>query len=113
MKKKGIIASLFVLCGIFVSCSKMDVEPITCSEEVSLSEDLQPIIDAKCATEGCHVSGYWKGDYNDYETIKKHYDKGSLYKKVVVKQTMPKGDVLAQEEIDLWHCWIQAGAPNN
>lgn len=115
MKKLYIIGALLVGMTFFNACKKEKVADIDCAAEVSYSEDIKPMIDQSCAIAGCHVSGFWKGDYTSFEDVKKHADKGSMFRKVVQNKTMPKGDGgdLTQAQIDLFHCWLDQGALEN
>ena len=120
---KNLFPVLILCLGIFaVSCGSDDtVEPegIDCTGiNPSYMDDIKPIIDATCALAGCHVAGFVNGDYTTYEGLKSKVDNGSLSRRVVEDKDMPPPDTsgpteLTTVQIQLIHCWIEDGAPNN
>lgn len=92
--------------------------PITEITVVSFSVDVNPIIQANCATSGCHVPrGIGPGTYESYAKIKAAVDNPnnnkSLGNRVVVQMDMPQSGPLPQSQINIIKTWIDQGAPNN
>ncbi|NNC94999.1 MAG: hypothetical protein HKN92_05505 [Chitinophagales bacterium] len=83
---------------------------------VSFSADVQPIIDLKCATPGCHVAGGSPGIImTNYAGIKAKVDDGSFENRALVQKNMPPSGSqdLTNCELDILTAWINAGAPDN
>jgi hypothetical protein len=95
---------------------------------VSYSDDIEPILNEKCAFVGCHVAGHVTNlDLSNYDTFKDGGDSGAAFvaddgeESLVVKridgsqppQMPPNGPPLDQDEIQLFIDWINEGAENN
>lgn len=105
------------------SCTK-DVGPdpallpkvFTC-DSVKFGSTIKPIIDASCATPGCHVpGGSGPGDFTTFADISLKVQTGSFKSYVIdgVPSIMPKGGPrLPDDQIEKIKCWLDAGAPNN
>ena len=69
-----ILQVLFVSLLVFAlasSCKDDGMPAEDCNNpEPSYADDIKPIIDLACATAGCHVTGFDKGDYTSYEGVK-------------------------------------------
>ena len=105
------ILSLFIVTTIS-SCNKdktVDCETVS----ATFSNDISPILMSSCNTVNCHSSTSNNSDYTSYDKIKIAVDNGNLRTRVVDKKSMPIGSSLTQEQIDKFHCWLDAGAPNN
>ncbi|MEQ8907855.1 MAG: hypothetical protein RIC95_01570 [Vicingaceae bacterium] len=89
----------------------------TSKAAISFQADVQPIIQANCATSGCHnaVTVAGGGNFTTYAGIKAKVDNGSFENRVIVRQDMPPSNKtpLSNSEIDLLKDWLEAGAPNN
>lgn len=84
-----------------------------CSEPVSLSGDVLPIIQANCAIEGCHVTGTGLPDYTSKQTV---LELASRIKTRTGNGTMPPANAptsLTLEEINTIACWVDQGAEDN
>ena len=109
---------LLVLSTSITSCY-YDVEDelyITCEapEEVSFSEDVNPLIQQGCAISGCHVSSNSnRVNLETYQEIKASVDNGSFQSYVIVDRSMPPSGPLNDCEIAILNKWINQGAPNN
>jgi uncharacterized membrane protein len=120
---KNFLPLLIICLLIFaVSCGSDDsVEPdvIDCTGiDPSYMNDIKPIIDESCALAGCHVAGFVNGDYTTYAGLKSKVDNGSLSRRAVEDKDMPPSNTsgpteLTTAQIQLIHCWIEDGAPNN
>jgi hypothetical protein len=102
------------LAVLFSSCTK-DVAkpepPVETCEQVSFSQDIQPIIVAQCTS--CHTSAYLCGALTDYSSIKEKYTNGTLRQRVLVQKDMPAGSTLTEAQLKKINCWIEQGAPEN
>lgn len=113
------IAILFAGTWILVSSCHNDKEEllnpggINCvGVNARFAVDVNPIIQSRCATAGCHAAGSTNGPgpLTTYDQIR---DAANRIKPAVVSRIMPKGSTLSTEEIKLINCWIESGAPNN
>ena len=119
MQKFG--ASLFCLCltvlGVLDSCVYHDFPEYVCDDQYTFSEDIQPIIQTKCAVSGCH-NGDMGPDLNwtDFDEFHKRASSG-LVKYRVTHRIMPPAEspagALTQEQINAIACWADQGALNN
>jgi hypothetical protein len=83
-------------------------------EGVSFAADIKPIIDASCATAGCHVQGgSGNGIFENYSQVKAKVDNGSMRQRVVVQQDMPPSTPLTACQLAHFEQWLNEGAPNN
>ncbi|MEM9024265.1 MAG: cytochrome c [Bacteroidota bacterium] len=98
---------------------KMEIEVPVAGEcdtiQASFSNDVNPIIQSRCAIPGCHVGGTTaNGVYLTYDGVFEKVSNGSLINRVVVQRTMPpSGPALTDEEIRTFRCWIESGGPDN
>ncbi len=76
--------------------------------------DITPIINAKCASSGCH-NGSAPGNFTSYAGIKTYIDNGKVKDRVFVKKDMPVAGLpqLTEDEKNSLQCWLDNGAPNN
>ena len=108
---------LFVFFLIIGSCTKDKTTPAVCLEEVSFSEDVQPIIMNSCATTGCHSAAAVANEMNfeSYENIFEH--RATILKTIRHESgvaSMPIGaEQLSADNIQKISCWINQGALNN
>lgn len=106
-----------LLLSINLSCSKDKVglkkpfPEVQCSDTISFSNDVLPIIQNHCT--GCHdnSNGY---TFTNYQNISSHYQeivgsmKGNGY------QLMPQGEgPLPDTTIQKIQCWVNQGLKNN
>jgi hypothetical protein len=79
----------------------------------SFVEDIQPIIDSKCAISGCH-NGNQSPKLSSYAGVKSN---SSFIRSSVTDRSMPPSNSaagsLSQGQIDLINCWVEDGAINN
>ncbi|MCZ8284549.1 MAG: hypothetical protein O9353_03750 [Bacteroidia bacterium] len=123
MKTHLLIALSFGSLFFASSCTK-DIGPdpalipknVNICDSVKFSSTIKPIIDANCATSGCHVpGGSGPGDFTSFPDISLKVQNGSFKARVIdgVPGFMPATGRLPQPEIDKITCWLNAGAPNN
>jgi hypothetical protein len=74
---------------------------------------VQPLIQARCASAGCHVSGgTGPGDFTQYANVKARVDDGRFQQVVLVQGSMPPSGSLPACDQQKLQAWINAGAPN-
>lgn len=122
--KKLIPALLVILVG-FASCYKDNAEDMypgnatSCdTTNVTFSGVVKPIIDAKCATAGCHINAAASGiDLSTYAGVAHVAGYGDLMGAIThngVFSPMPKGmPKLDDCTIAKIRVWVNAGAPDN
>lgn len=87
--------------------------PVDCSTvEAKFSANVQPLINAKCATSGCHDATASGGlIFQNYSQISGAKDRVNA--RAVVEKSMPPTGPLQPAELNIIKCWIESGAPNN
>ena len=103
------LAFLFTL--LLVACGKDDDKnPFACGEEISLEQDVMPIINTYCIDFQCHGDGGVPILNTSTQVIKY----ANTIRDEVVAGTMPANqDVLTASEIELIECWVTDGALDN
>ena len=118
--RKSVASFLSIFCfGVIGldSCVYHDFPDYACKEELSFTEDVQPIISTKCAISGCH-NGDMGPDLNwtDFEQFSKRVQSG-LVKYRVTNRIMPPAfspeGPLTQQQINTIACWAEQGGVNN
>ncbi len=77
----------------------------------TFAADVKPIIDTKCASAGCHISGAQSPDLSSYAMVKANIVR--VEARAVTLKTMPVSGALSVLEINKLKNWIDAGALNN
>ena len=123
--RKLIYITFKILCLsviVFGACRNEQIVPVPCKnpvskETISYNLDVYPVISSNCTLANCHVTGFEKGNFTNFDEIKKKADSGIL-KYMIVTQQMPHGNTKGQTY--LTDCektkiltWIDAGAKNN
>jgi hypothetical protein len=113
-----------LMSSLFIFSCKNDKGPLPmaaaigeCDSVVYYKEDIVPIMNAKCATPGCHVPGSSYGDFTTYTGTKVRLDDGTI-KSTVFNNTpypMPQAGSLplTDAEKKKLNCWIKQSYPNN
>lgn len=111
------IKFLFLVAAVLftmIACKKnsSDYVPNCGSTTPSFASSVNPLIQARCATSGCHNSTTKADgvDLSTYALIIAHKDH---IKSEVASGGMPEGSTLTSAQKDSMLCWINAGAPNN
>lgn len=104
-----VVVSIF-LSTISCTTDKFEIDP--CSD-VSYLHTIKPLVNLKCATNGCHISGFLPGDFTNYEVLKKKVSEGKIQSLVFDLSIMPPGDKLTESELSVLECWINNGAKSN
>ncbi len=123
---KKLIPALFLILVGFASCYKDNAEDMypgsagnSCdTTNVTFSGVVKPIIDAKCATAGCHINAAASGiDLSNYAGVAHIANDGDLMGAIThngVFSPMPKGMAKLDDcTIAKIRVWVNAGAPNN
>lgn len=84
---------------------------------VSYSGAISPIVQARCATPGCHVAGgSGTGDFTVFTELKEQVDNGRLMLSLrggADAIPMPPDGALRDCEVEQFQLWVNAGAPND
>lgn len=81
---------------------------------VSYMNDVDPIIQSKCAIAGCHVAGTGLPDYTNFSELQSRAnDQPGGVRQRVKSGDMPRDGDLTAEEISTILCWVDEGAQNN
>jgi|688.fasta_scaffold76443_3 hypothetical protein len=75
------------------------------------STDIRPIMEVRCATSGCHVSGSQSPALQTYDQV--FNNRVRVQVRACIEKTMPAGNALSSSDINKLNNWINAGAPNN
>lgn len=109
--------TLLLSVGLLMNCTSDNEEDLfdqdVCDETVSLTTDVQPIVNNNCAVSGCHVSGAQSPDLSTKQNI---IDRASRIKQRTQSRSMPppgSGITLTDEEIAILGCWVDNGANDN
>ncbi len=113
-----LINAIFVL-GLFslIACTQKATTFECASVSSTYTNNVKPILDASCATSGCHnatskADGY---DFSTYTNAKTHASHGHFLGSIQhLKgyEAMPKNSAkLSDADIKLISCWVQNGTP--
>lgn len=117
MKKivTGLSLAMFILQGCYYDKEELlyPGSVVDCSSVSAKYTDVQPIINTKCATAGCHTTAAAAGGialetYDQVRTMSVR-----INQRVIVERTMPPASPLPTNEIAILKCWINSGVPNN
>lgn len=119
MKRAGLHIFLIAVCMVaFESCyndSEEELYPNSnqtdTSAAVTWTLTVKPIIDQKCATAGCHVSGAQSPDLSSYLGVFNNKDRVKI--RATELDNMPAAGALSQANQDAIAKWINNGALNN
>ncbi len=115
MKKTLNYLLIILSVAVIAACTSDNEEDlfgdVQVPEEVSLSADIMPIMNAKCALSGCHVSG---GTFPDLSTKSSVIARASRVKaRTRVGGGMPKTGSISAEQRTLIGAWVDQGAKDN
>jgi hypothetical protein len=113
LKTAFIVLTVF---GVLFACSKStdSTSSVDCSGTTkSFSSDVNPIIQATCATNSaCHGSGSNNGP-GELLTYSEIFNARSSIRSAVLSGSMPKTGSLTTAQKNAIICWIDNGAANN
>lgn len=108
---------IFFTIQVIISCTYENeeelfeiVDPGSELEEISLSNDIIPIINADCAISGCHVAGV---QFPNLMLKANIISSASSTKSRTQSGNMPKGRSLSLVEKNLIKNWVDQGAKDN
>ena len=85
------------------------------TQGVSWAQDIQPLIQLRCATPGCHVPGAQSPDLTTYAAVKAQADAGRIQARVIdrVPSSMPPtGPLPSCDQLKIKR-WLEEGSPDN
>jgi uncharacterized membrane protein len=83
----------------------------TTTQAASWTADVKPIMDSRCATNGCHVSGQQSPALQTYDQV--FNNRVRVQVRACQQKTMPPSAPLSNTDVNKLNSWINAGAPNN
>lgn len=93
------------------------IEPFSCDEVVSFSEEVLPLITTNCSTSGCHSESSGSAGYIFSNHTNIAGNSALILKTIQHEQgviPMPLGgSQLSPEQIGKVACWIEQGEANN
>ncbi|HRG58132.1 MAG TPA: hypothetical protein PK323_04195 [Bacteroidia bacterium] len=108
---------LFLALSLFIGACKVskptEQNANTTEAEVSYKKSILPIIESKCSISGCHVQGFYEGDFTLFEEVKKQVDRGKFRRLVIDNKSMPPDEPLNPKDIKLIDTWLKQGGNNN
>jgi hypothetical protein len=112
------IIFLFVTVTIFSSCKDQAPEVYDCTGVTpTYTTNVKPILDAKCATSGCHNSATKKEgyDFSNYASAssgsKNEAFLGSIQHKRGFEEMPHDAPKLDENSVKILSCWVQNGSP--
>jgi hypothetical protein len=100
-------------CGTSKKTTTATTETKAPMNEISYKKYIWPIIESKCAVSGCHIQGFYEGDFTIFEQLKKFVDSGKLRRMVIDNKVMPPEQPLDAMDIKLIDTWLKQGGNNN
>ena len=112
-------ATTFLLAAMIASCTpEGDLTTYDCSSTApTYTAIIKPVLDAKCATSGCHNASSAKSgfDLSTYATCKTASEDAAFrgaIQHISGFSNMPRGgDKLDEPTVKIISCWVQNGAP--
>lgn len=112
MKYVALGSVLFIIQSCYFDKAEELYPNSSCNtSSVTYANDVSKIINAKCASAGCHVVGAQLPDLSDFNKVKSSVDR--VKARAIIDRTMPPGAPLTPCEIDKLNKWINDGAQNN
>lgn len=117
--QKLTLAALFLLViGLSTQCKKDEIEVIDCTGVTpTYTANVKSILDANCATSGCHSSSSKRAGYDlsSYTTSKSAAGNDAFLgavRHLSGYSKMPRGgSKLSDADIKTLSCWVQNGMP--
>jgi len=104
---------LVIVIGSISSCKKKTADTFDCSAAYTYSTDIKPIMEASCATPGCHGNGAKQGgfDLSNYNGCKAAKDRlDGAVQHLSGYAPMPDGaPKLSDANIQKISCWVKNG----
>jgi hypothetical protein len=121
---KSLMTSMILMAVVF-SCQSSSEEDMVpqpppppvaegCDDvEASLSGNVMPIINTKCAVSGCHISGGQFPDFTDRANVIQFSSGIRNFTQNNVMPPASSGITLTAEELEAISCWVEGGALDN
>ena len=108
-------ALTLIFCSVLIvhSCKKDTLTPVCDGSNLTYNSGINTIINTSCLGSSCHTTSNSRGDFTTYAGLKPKLDNGTFKKRVLEKQSMPKGSTLTQDEINKIQCWADNNYPEN
>jgi hypothetical protein len=116
--------SIVIVCvAVIYSCvndkGKLPPKPAAIAasacDSIRYSNGIKTIIDANCATSGCHDNATKQNgfDFSIYSTVQGQATNGRIMARAIEGNPtpMPPSGKLPQSQLDSLKCWIEKGAP--
>lgn len=107
-----------VLVILFTQCAKEEVDIVDCNGvTATYTSNVKAILDASCATSGCHNASSKKAGYDlsNYDNAKAGAQKeaflGSIQHKSGYSKMPRRASKLSDADIKSISCWVQNGMP--
>lgn len=103
--------------AILAGCSKGSITSYDCTGTTpTYTNDVKAILDANCATSGCHSASSKKDGYDlsSYTAAKSASGNSAFLGSIQHTsgyKPMPEGGSLSDAQVKLISCWVQNGAP--
>lgn len=101
---------------LMLSCKKDKASAFSCSDDVSYSNEIRPLMEMNCTVSGCHDATA-EGGYNflSYEEVSLNADRIlETIQHGTGVAPMPQGaEKLPDSLIQKFYCWKENGTPNN
>lgn len=113
IKMLSAVIAIVLLSGCYYDIES-ELYPTGCDipEEPFLGEAVRTLIDTKCATPGCHVTGgTGNGNFETYQGVMDKVENGSFEDVTLISQSMPPSGALPSCEQQLIESWLLAGSP--
>lgn len=118
MKNSLFLPIFLILIGSACTKDKETTETIDCSNTApTYTLDVKPILDANCATSGCHDAATKKDgkDFSTYESTIQHTSNDAFLGAIQHKSgfsPMPRNaPKLSDADIKTLTCWVENGVP--
>jgi hypothetical protein len=115
VKKLNLLTLLFIVVSLS-ACYYDNEEQLypnsgsTCDTvNIKYTGSIQLIINAKCATQGCHVAGSQSPDLGDYQKVVSNITRVKV--RAIDEKSMPAAGPLSACEINKLTAWINGGTP--
>lgn len=80
---------------------------------ITYQTKVKQIIDANCATSGCHDANSGSGNFTNFNGLKPKLESGFFRSRVLRDKNMPPSGPLPQNTLDELNCWLEKGYPEN
>lgn len=83
------------------------LEPTCDGSNPTYNGQVKSILDSRCASGNCHPN------FDNYDGLSSALQSGAFKREVLIRQTMPEGSPLTQQQLNTIQCWVDNGFPEN